>query len=93
MGAVPETINAVVDAMRKAVRREIEGAMKVEGMALFNSDFINQAIETVDKIANTRATEQAMKDGAEALHKYSASLNSKVDLLSQEAAKEHSPRK
>ena len=78
LGAAPETINAVVDEMRKAVKQQTQLCMAAstsrrmcesegEIIDLFESEFINQAIENVDKMNNTTDTEKAMAKGFDAL--------------------------
>ena len=60
--AVPETLNFCIDASQKAVSREIKdaiGLVNADVLDLFKSDFINQAIEVVFKIRETRDIEEA----------------------------------
>jgi len=68
------------------MRREIEKAMGINGdsLALFKSDCINQAIEVVDMIRNTRDTEEVADKGPEAIKEYLDKLNAKLEMLSKE---------
>ena len=81
----PKTVNGCVEAMRVAVRREIVRAMKVEGgsLELFSSNCINQAVEVVELIRNTRDTEEASKNGLDGLKSYLDQLNAKLTMFSE----------
>jgi len=98
MGEVPDTCQRVRDATRKAVRSNMERAVAIEGdvLALFNSDCINQAIEVVDMIRNTKAMESMIKDNFsaspedkhKALKDCEKRIEAKLDVLSLEMNKD-----
>lgn len=90
---IPEAAQAAIGASQKAVRREIEKAMQIEGgtMDVFNSDCINQAIEVNEMIRNTREMEAAIDGGEEGVKAYLEQMKAKLDMLSTQSRKDHGP--
>lgn len=99
----PETISKAIEEQKRAVKREIQGAVNlvnsnVSVIDLFNSEFINQAVEVADLINNTEIVENACKTAGKEkdfqyLDKLREQMSEKVNLLSNESKKEFSPTK